>query len=100
MVAAEMTALMPGAGPPPTRIASVFTMPSADPSYAKDATVANKHRGDRLPGHRAPASAPAPSRATRSARRLDHVADSLAQPQGPGDRQRQLEQQLEHAAAE
>src|SRR5688572_14065372 len=40
MVAAAMTALMPGAGPPPTRMASVFMKDPLRLSYARDQPAA------------------------------------------------------------
>src|SRR5262245_55325202 len=93
-----MTALMPGAGPPPTRIASVFTMPSAQPSYAKRRKPANK-RPIRICLDRAHRRLPT-WWAARSAARLDDVAHGLAHAERSGDRQRDLEQELEDPTAQ
>src|SRR5262245_33601083 len=94
-----MTALMPGAGPPPTRIASVFTIPSAQPSYAKRRTPANKHRASACLD-RAHRGLPASRAAARSVGRLDHVPHGLTHAEGTGDGQRELQQELENATAQ
>src|SRR5688500_15628964 len=70
-----MTALIPGAGPPPTRIASVFTRPLGL-SYATRQCRPNRPRA--------------------SARRLDHAAHRLAEPERARQGHRHLQRGLEH----